>query len=113
MQITQRPYANNLNNQPNFGAKVTLNGISDQKLSEKFLANVDMLKHCGDDTVEHVINHHPGREYTLETKLKLPFIDKPLSTSEAKCNHPDDLIPKACHNLSLLFAKKLTKKSII
>jgi hypothetical protein len=113
MQITQRPYSNNFNNQPNFAARVKLNGILNPRFSYEFSQVIESLKHCGDDAVEQAVNYNPKRnKYTLETKLNVPS-SKPLKKFKGACKHPDDLLPLACRNLALAFADKLAKKSKI
>lgn len=105
MQMTQRPYANNLNNQSNFGARVEFEGKVPKIILGKTVQ--EALKLCGSDNVKHSISFEPKVGYTIKTICDLVSV-----SYQSTCKHHHDLTEQALQNLGNLIAASLPKKPL-
>ena len=106
MQITRRPYTNNLNQKTNFGARVKLEGKVPKIISGKTVQ--ESLEICGSDHVEHIISHKPKKGYTIRT-----VCDLFEASCQSNCKHHHDLSEQALHNLGNLIAARLPKNPLV
>ncbi len=110
MQITRRPYTNNLNQKTNFGAKLKIAPEILEQIPEKseIKSLKESLKSIGGNDVSHIISYNKaGTKILIETKYTVPDYS---NVCKSNVTDPFDLVKAAGHNIGVILGERFFNK---